>query len=290
MTHQKPPLVYVLVLNWCGWRDTVSCVDSLYRQRYENYRVLVIDNGSTDGSVEHLQQALPTQPIIENGTNLGFAAGNNVGVEVALASGAEYVWLLNNDATADAGALAAMIHTAETNVRIGAVGSVVCAMDDRAKVLAWGGGRIEFFWGRARHQLRPSRRRRRLDYVTGASLLVRREAIEDVGFLNEDFFMYWEDADFGCRLRDAGWQIAVADDAYVYHHEAGSVGQKSERRDILFNTSATLFFRKHSRFPAIPIIVGAGTRVLKRLAFGDWRRAKAVCVGVLHGLAVNKER
>src|ERR1700757_1370728 len=111
-----------IVLNWNGWRDTSICVLSLLQQNYANHWVIVVDNGSTDDSVTRLRQEFPEITLIENKTNLGFAAGCNVGIREALAAGADFVWLLNSDAIADPNALHSLVETASRDPRIGAVG------------------------------------------------------------------------------------------------------------------------------------------------------------------------
>src|SRR6266487_3599586 len=98
-SERDEPLVYIVLLNWNGWKDTVECMRSLERMAYKNWRAVVVDNGSTDDSVERLREASPELTIIETHKNLGFAAGNNVGIRLALKKAADYVFVLNNDTT-----------------------------------------------------------------------------------------------------------------------------------------------------------------------------------------------
>ncbi len=95
MTAQ--PDVTCILLNWNGWRDTVECLKALKECRYRNLTIIVVDNGSTNDSVARIRAAHPDVLLLESGKNLGFAGGNNIGIRYALAQGAEYVWLLNND-------------------------------------------------------------------------------------------------------------------------------------------------------------------------------------------------
>src|SRR5579859_4839366 len=87
------PLVYVVVLNWRGWRDTIRCIQQLIRLDYPACELVVVDNGSSDGSEEHIREAFPDLPILQTGANLGYAGGNNVGIRYALDRGAHFVWL-----------------------------------------------------------------------------------------------------------------------------------------------------------------------------------------------------
>src|SRR5664279_2479168 len=98
-------LTYIILLNWNGWQDTIACVESCRKLSYPNFRILIVDNGSTDNSEAILRERLPDIELLQTGANLGFAGGNNVGIRHALAQGADYVWLLNNDTVVDAEAL-----------------------------------------------------------------------------------------------------------------------------------------------------------------------------------------
>src|ERR1700747_2146681 len=113
--------VEIVVLNWNGWRDTVQCLTSLRRLSYDDFRIIVVDNGSTDDSVQQIRQKFPDVSIIEAGANLGFAGGCNLGIRHAIRDETEYLWLLNNDTTVDSRALGAMVERAEVDPKIGAV-------------------------------------------------------------------------------------------------------------------------------------------------------------------------
>ncbi|QTN30416.1 glycosyltransferase family 2 protein [Rhodoferax sp. AJA081-3] len=111
------PRVAIVVLNWNGWVDTLACVASLQSLDYANFHIVLVDNGSTDGSEEQFRHVLPKLELLQTGTNLGFGGGCNVGMRHALAGGAEYIWLINSDATVDPGALSALVRVAEQNPR-----------------------------------------------------------------------------------------------------------------------------------------------------------------------------
>src|SRR5712672_2084688 len=134
------PSVSCILLNWKGWRDTVACLDALARLDYENLSVIVVDNGSADESVRRIREAAPDILVLETGSNLGFAGGNNVGIRHALAQGADYIWLLNNDTKPEPAALAQLVRRAESNSRFGEIGSVLVRADEPSRIQAWGGG------------------------------------------------------------------------------------------------------------------------------------------------------
>ncbi len=165
-----------------------------------------------------VREQFPHVEIRELEQNLGFAKGNNAGIRAALERGAGYVWLLNNDTTVDPMALRAMVEKAESDPRIGAVGSAIYYMSDPKRLQAWGGGDVNFWLGRWRHFSMPVAEER-IQFLTGASLLLRRSVLESVGLLDEGYFLYWEDADYCFRIRRAGWRLAVAGNSTVWHEE-----------------------------------------------------------------------
>jgi GT2 family glycosyltransferase len=269
--------VRVILLNWNGWRDTVECLSSLQRLNYPNYRVIVVDNGSTDDSVSRIQEQFPAIELISTGRNLGFAGGCNVGISHSLVEGADYVWLLNNDTTVEPDALQRLIDKATSSCRIGAVGSAIYTAHNPEELDAWGGGRVDFWLGRSRHFTRPVRDEQ-IQFITGASILLPRTVIQTCGALDDGFFMYWEDAAYCFHLRAAGWRLAVAGESKVWHKGSASVGRGSATMDFYFNASAFRFFNRYSPVPWL-IWVGVFLRIAKRLVLGDWYRARAVWVG-----------
>ena len=279
--------VYIILLNWHGWRDTIACLDSLVSLDYNDYRVLVVDNGSTDDSVARIRAAHPEVPIIETGRNLGFSGGCNVGIRRALEDGADYVWLLNNDTTVDPQALSAMVAVAEADPRVGAVGSVLYYLDSPKDIQAWGGGQVCFWSGRTRHHQGPVPSTS-LHYLTAASILLRRRALEEVGLLDENtFFMYWEDTDFSFRLRKVGWHLAVAEQSIVLHREHAATGKGSPLLDYYFNESAVRFFRRYAPIAAWPIFIGVLGRLTKRVLRGNLPGFVSTLRGAYAGLREN---
>jgi GT2 family glycosyltransferase len=279
--------VSIVVLNWNGWRDTFLCLSSLRQLRYQNCEIIVVDNGSTDDSASRIHREFTSVKLIETEANLGFAGGCNVGIRYALTHDAQFVWLLNNDTTVDCNALSALVDTARRDRRIGAVGSAIYSMNEPEHVQAWGGGYVNFWIGRSRHFLEavPDDR---IEFITGASLLLPRQALESVGLLDEGFFMYWEDADFCFRLRRANWLIAVAGLSKVWHKQCASVGEKSARLDTYFNASAVRFFQKHAPIPLFSSWAGVTTRIAKRALIGDWKRVRAVLDGAARTRTMNE--
>lgn len=270
--------VDVVVLNWNGWQDTIACLASLQQQDYPGFNLLVVDNASTDGSVDQIKLAMPSVELLQTGANLGFGGGCNVGMRHAFSRGADYVWLINSDATADPHALSALVRVAEKTPALGAVGSVLYEADQQDRIQLWGGGRVQLWSGQSTHRRLPGR----LDFISGASVLLRREAMAEVGFFDEStFFMYWEDTDLGFRLRQAGWQLAVAEDSRAWHKQSASVGKRSPLLDRYFTRSGVRFLRRYAPIPFISISLLLGRMLVKRAIMGQSARVRAVVTGFL---------
>jgi GT2 family glycosyltransferase len=268
--------VCIVVLNWNGWADTIACVRSLQQQVYQDATLLVVDNCSTDGSVAHIRQALPSVELITTSHNLGFGGGCNVGMRAAIAGGAEFIWLLNSDAMAAPNALLELVRHAGNCPGLGAVGSVLYEADQPQTVQLWGGGQVRLYYGGSRHLRAPGR----LDFISGASVLLRVSALAQTGLFDEvAFFMYWEDTDLSFRLRAAGWGIDVAPAAYAWHRESSSLGKGSPVLDLYFTRSAVRFLRKHAPLPLVPIAMMLTRMLFKRFLLWDLTRVRAVIKG-----------
>lgn len=275
-TDRACPLVYVVLLNWNGWQDTVKCIESLKSLTYPNYEIVVLDNSSTDDSVARIREAHPDVTLIETGANLGFAGGNNVGIRYALDRGADYIWLLNNDTKVFANTLEALVTVAEDDHTIGILGSPIYEMDEPEILQTWGGGHINMVLGRATRCKKGDIP----DYVTGASMFVRGKVFDTVGLLDDKFFMYWEDADFSLRATKYGWKIYVEPQARVLHKESASVGLKSYHQFRMYTESSLYFFDKHSPHPFLTKFSSIFSRLAKRLSQLDSSGLLAILKGV----------
>jgi GT2 family glycosyltransferase len=273
------PSVACILLNWNGWRDTVVCLAALARLDYGNISVIVVDNGSADESVRRIREAAPGILVLETGSNLGFAGGNNVGIRHAFAQGPDYIWLLNNDTEPEPDALAQLVHKAESNLRFGEIGSVLVYSDEPSRIQAWGGGRVSFWSGTTVHALSP-KEDRWFHYLTAASVLLRRRALEDVGLLDDRFFLYWEDSDLSFRLRKNGWMLGVAAESVVLHKEHASTGRNRRLIDRYAVESGIRFLAKHAPVPWFSLMSFILLRIGKRLLKGQFRRVGDVTGGI----------
>lgn len=308
--------VFIIVLNWNGWRDTIECLESLQQLNYPNFRIVVVDNGSTNDSWDRIKRwategeavesrhvayrrdrkplnvvsydkaeaeaggtatgeavLLDAPPhsaltLIRSEENRGFASGCNIGIRYALKCGAKYLWLLNNDTVVHPRALSEMVALAASDKKVGLVGSVVHDFHDPESVQAYGGGSINRWLGTSRYLKEPGKGR--LDYVTGASLLIKKPVVESVGLLDEAYFFYWEDAAYSQRALRAGWKLSVAEGSHILHKEGGTVNGegrlKSLASDRLMVRSTILFFSNYGgvRWP-LAVLLRLGGIVVNRL-------------------------
>lgn len=277
---------HIILVNWNSLVKTMRCLRSLEDLTAAPAKVWVIDNGSEDDSASELAHYLAASPLraelVCTGVNLGFGGGCNVGIERALSEGADTIWLLNNDAVAAADALVALQARMESDPSLGAVGSVIYDLHHPKRILVWGGGRVILWAGLSSHFLRATTPDR-LDYLTGASLLLRREALERVGhFDSQNFFMYWEDTDLCLRLRAAGWKLAVAEASRIWHEHSSSLGKAHPLKDYYVTRSAGAFLKKYSKVPRAAWFTGTSVRLLSRLVRGqtaNWAAIRAAWHG-----------
>lgn len=343
--------VYVAVLNWNGWTDTIECLESLARLSYPDVTIVVCDNGSTDGSVEMIADwaagkldvhvpadnplrrlSFPPVPkpfpcelpdredgrhgpagddahrisprlvILESGENLGFGGGTNVALRYILErQDASYVWLLNNDTIVEPGALDAMVAAVEAAPLAEMCGSTVLSYSEPEVVQAAGGFRYNPWLGTSARLLESRRaaelagyradRLARLMYgIYGASVLVSRRFLEDVGPMCEQYFLYFEEQDWAVRARRRGIGMTVARNSIVYHKEGRSTGassrsKRSELSDYHSIRSRVLFTRRHYPYALPTVILGLVGVVARRVRRGQWNRMGLVVRAALSGAA-----
>lgn len=273
--------VTIILLNWNGWRDTLDCISTLQKLEHPNYKILIIDNASSDNSVAQIRESHPDIPIIINSRNLGFGAGCNVGIRKALKDSSEYIWLLNNDTRVNPQSLSTLTQKIETDPSIAAVGSVIYYLDENLNnIQAWGGGYVSLWAGRARHCMLPANDST-LDYLTGASILLRSSALTEIGLFDELFFMYWEDADLCFRLRNAGWKLAVAANSFIWHKESASLGKQNPLLTVYFGQSLIYFFKKHAPQPFWPVLIGTSRQLMKYVYKGKFQLAYSILLKIV---------
>jgi len=320
------PRVHVLLVNYNGWRDTLECLESVFRLDYPDFRVVVCDNGSTDGSVERIQAwAEGTQPatsshvaaptprdtpldkpipyvlceraqaergwspdpdarlvLVRLNENLGFTGGNNVGMRYLQARGDQgLVWILNNDTVVESSSLREMVARLSDDPGLGAVGATVFWYDQPERIQVAGGGRLSRWSGFTTVARVASTTRSpapRLDFISGACMLVKLDVLRNVGLLDERYFMYSEEVDWCLRMRQAGIHLGYAPRARVWHKGEGSWAPRhSDRRDYHTVRSALLLIHKFApnRLP-VAVAWSISRCLIPKLVRRQWRRARPV--------------
>lgn len=222
------PLIYVLVVNWNGLHHLKEGLPSLFATRFPNFKVILLDNGSTDNSQLWVKQHFPSLLLHELDRNRGFAAANNDGIELALARDADYVALLNNDTRVEPDWLAALVETAEADPTV-----AIC----QARQRTWDGTQELCFrfipeWAEAkaiRRRVGPPDEATPTLFASGCAMLIRTSAIAEIGLFDERYFMYAEDVDLSLRAWIAGHRVMDVPAAVVYHRITGSGSNPSER-------------------------------------------------------------
>jgi GT2 family glycosyltransferase len=228
MTPAEPP-VWIIILNWNGRDMTLQCLDSLRAVTYPGRHILVVDNGSTDGSVGAFRDRHPDITVLPLPENRRFAGGNNAGMRHALAHGADLLLLLNNDTTVDPGFLLPMVKRIASDSSAGIIAPKILYHAE-PDLLWYAGGAISFWTGTMKHTGIREHDRGQHDipgktgYATGCCLLVRKELVERIGMLDESYTMYTEDADWCMRARQAGYSILYEPRARIWHKVSVSAG------------------------------------------------------------------
>jgi GT2 family glycosyltransferase len=238
--------VSLIVLNWNGRQHLAYCLPSLLATDYPRYELIVVDNASTDDSPEFVRENFPNVRVIVNERNLGFSAGMNVGLRAAEGS---ILVLLNNDLEVHPGWLRALVDALAANERVGIAGCKVYYPDGRT--LQHAGGIIHYpqalpdHWGYQKKDQGQYNQMREVDYVIGAALAVKREVLEQVGYLDEGYFLYYDDPDLSFSARKVGYSTIYVPDAVVFHHEAATNVSDSFFYFRHFHRSRLRFFLKH---------------------------------------------
>jgi hypothetical protein len=248
------PKVVAVVLNWNRTADTLACLASLATASYGDLHVVVVDNGSTVSCRPEVERDHPWVEVVETETNLGYSGGNNVGIRHALASGAAFVWILNNDATVEPDALDALVDCALRHPRAAAVGGRVYRADEPQTLwVAW--GRVT--WRQSlialEGQNEPDGPRfdgeREVEWLPGTAILLRAAALAEIGAFDDTFFAYHEDVEWAARAREAGLQLWFTGAARIHHAiHASSGGEEASFtgfRSYLSARNSVLYARRH---------------------------------------------
>jgi len=213
--------VISVILNTNRRQDTLAALESLQQNEYPNHEIIVLDNASSDGSVEAIRSAYPLVQIIEIKQNLGYAGNNNVGIRAALQAGAEWVLVLNEDTILAPDCLSQLVRAGEQDERVGIVGPMVYHFD-HPEIIQSAGGFMSAVWdswhaGQNETDTGQFPAPRLVDWISGCAIMVRRAVIEEVGMLDERFFYYFEETEWCMRARRRGWKVLHVPLAKLWH-------------------------------------------------------------------------
>lgn len=277
--------VYVVILNYNGWEDTIKCIESLSRIK-DNSRfdieTLVIDNASTNDSVKKLDSKLSEIVLLRNSQNLGFTGGVNEGIRYALKNGADFIMMLNNDTRVDEGLVSYLLDGFE-DPKVGAVVPKIYfekgfefhknkyKKEELGKVIWYAGGRMD--WKNLNGENRGVDEvdvsqfdiEEKTELATGCCLMIKAQIFNSIGVLDDRYFLYYEDADLSQRIKNAGYTILYQPKAIVWHKNAGSGGGSgSELQDYYITRNRLLFGMKYAPIRTKIALIRESINLLKK--------------------------
>ncbi len=238
------PKVFIVILNWNGKDRLAACLRSVFALAYQNFEVVVVDNASRDGSLEEAKSSFSRAHFILNSENVGFSAGMNVGIRFSLSQGAEFVWILNNDVECDRDALSVLVAAVYSHGKPALYSPKILTP---AGTEWFVGGTIDYVRMRTEHADYSGSERRdtpyQTEYLCGCALLIPRNVIESVGLLDEQYFLYYEDADYSVRATRKGVDLLVVPKASIVHSESSS---ENPEKTYWLVRSGLRFFYAHT--------------------------------------------
>lgn len=280
MTETSPqPTVEIIVPNYNGQDYLDTCLKSLLNQTYSHFRVTVVDNASTDRSVEIVKSRFPGVTLVQNSRNTGFAGACNAGIRRALKGDASLLVLVNSDTRADSRWLEELVTAALSDPGIGLCQSMIYLANDPSRINSAGNEAHYLGFGYCGHYLEEDRGQftavTDVPFASGSALLLRREMLEEVGLLDEDFFMYQEDLDLSWRARMAGWRVVLAPLSHIYHSYSFSRNREKfyylERNRLLMSLKN---YSGRSLALLAPAFLGGEAAMLAYSLTGGWFKQK----------------
>ena len=265
--------VFAIILNFNHASETIECIESLSKQTYSNLQILVVDNGSEDGSPQIIAAKFPSVTQINLPENLGFSRGINAGISHALTSGADYLFIINNDTILDSSCIETLVSSTKENT--GILAPIIYYRSQPDKIWSIGGKLSPLTLDMHTHttiqwtqvDLPESLDQ---DFVTGCGMFIPRKTFDEIGFFDEKYFLYYEDIDFCHSVRSAGFKIVAIKQAKMWHKVALSSGGLDSPNERYWSArSGIRYFRKHARvwqyLFIIPWRLGSAIRTTIRL-------------------------
>lgn len=254
MEHNK--LVFIILLNYKGYKDTTDCIKSLKKINYKHYKIIVVDNQSCDGSFERIIKENPDVITLLAPSNNGFSAGNNIGIRYALENGADYVLLLNNDTVVDRDFLDIMMCHADDNTAV----TPSIYYYSYPQEIWYAAGYINY--NRCTVGNRDDKESKYVDYASGCCVLLSSKLIKKIGLWAEEYFMYYEDMDYSLRIIRSGMRIYYANKAVVYH-KVGRTSGRGSRLNIYYNVRNRFYVINKYKFSKTCFLYAFFTRIVR---------------------------
>lgn len=246
------PSVSIVLLNYNSYKDTLECIKSLSSITYSNYKIIIVDNNSSDNSELKIKEYIKGNDrihFIQSGKNLGFSWGNNVGIKYALEQGCKYICLLNNDTVVEPNFLEHLVRSMEQDDSIGISTGKIMYFNN--KNIIWSaGGFIDYkkalgcHYGINCEDNDTFNKEKSIEFATGCLQLISKKVIEDVGLYDEKYFLYMEDVDYCHRVKQSGYKIKYVPKSKIYHKVSASTGGSESPITIYYCTRNRLMFNK----------------------------------------------
>lgn len=291
--------VAIILVNYNGLSDTIECLKSLENQTYKNINIVIIDNASINQEyyklVEYIKQFKMRITVLKSDQNVGFAGANNIGIKYAKNKfNSDFFLLLNNDTLVKPDFLKQLMLIANKDKNIGLVGAKIYYYPDKNKIW-YAGGKINWFkyttvhLGDTEIDVGKYNEEVEVDFITGCVMLIKSNVIQEVGYLPEEYFMYYEDFDYCVQVKDAGFKLYYAPKSIVYHKISASTGGEQSPFSIEYGTkNRRLIMRKYKNKISLPLYflsklyfyISRLVRITQYLLQGNTGRAKAVVRGI----------
>lgn len=281
------PKICIIILNLDKEDFLLQCLKSFEEQKVFSFKIVVLDNGSRQGSLGELIKKFPEVDFIFSGKNLGFAEGNNFAIKKAKGKyDPAYYFLLNNDTIMGNRVIFEMVSLAESDSKIGIIGPKILSCPDKEKIWAAGGKLISWrLMGKNRGEGKPDKSQydkiEELDFVSGCAMLIRKEVFEEIGFFDSRFFTYLEDLDLCLRAKKKGWKIFYQPKAIIYHYGSVTSGNsysyfqsfyRWRNKLLLIKNQANFFHKLFLFFVFFPILMAYDSfRYFKKGLFKEYK-------------------
>ena len=251
-SNSTAPLVYIVILNYNDFNETISCLKSIDKVSYVNYRIVIVDNCSTDNSIKHIKNYFSkinqkykyhnnASKLISNNSKIniiksdyngGYGYGNNIGIRFSMLNNTDYVLIINNDTVVNSCFLTNMINQYENSSNIGILSSKICFYED-PEIIWFNGGSFSKLSSKIIHYNFNEKdsgqvTEKEITFITGCLWLIPNHIIKEVGYINEDYFMYIEDLEYCYRVLSHGYKLNICNESIIYHKKKIDYNQRNQ--------------------------------------------------------------